>query len=128
MFDRQIALILSTNLKSIGLLVHEKKYKIDYQDGGHNDILDFFIRRTLAIFDLQVSPNFLQRFESIRLSVQENKRKIDFQAGDYGGNLGFLIGTILATFKLQNAQIYPSKFRVSWFIGSGKDAKNRFSR
>ena len=28
---------------------------IDFQDGGHGDLLGFLIRRILAIFDLQVT-------------------------------------------------------------------------
>ena len=39
-------------IESIGLLVQEKKRKIDFQDGGH---LGFPIRMILAIFDLQVT-------------------------------------------------------------------------
>ena len=40
------------SLESIGLLVQEKKRKIDFQDGGH---LGFPIGTILAIFDLQVT-------------------------------------------------------------------------
>ena len=63
--------------------------------------------------------------ESTGLSVQEKKRKIDFQDG---GHLGFPIGTILATFDLQVTLMVPSKFGVNWPLGSGEEAKNRFSR
>ena len=35
---------------SIGLLVQDNKFKIDFQDGGH---LGFPIRSSLATFDLQ---------------------------------------------------------------------------
>ena len=59
--------------------------------------------------------------------VQE-KRKIDFQDGGPGGHLGFLIGTILAIFELQVTLMVPSKFGVNWPLGSGEEAKNRFSR
>ena len=41
-----------TSLKSIGLSVQEKKFNIDFQDGGH---LGFPIRMLLATFDLQVT-------------------------------------------------------------------------
>ena len=40
------------SLESIGLLVQEKKRKIDFQDGGHPG---FLIGMILAIFDLQVT-------------------------------------------------------------------------
>ena len=65
------------SFKSIGLLVQEKKRKIDFQDGGH---LWFPIGTISATFDLQVtsilliykSPRcFLPSFESIGLSVQK---------------------------------------------------------
>ena len=41
-----------TSFVSIGLSVQEKKFNIDFQDGGH---LGFPIRMILAIFDLQVT-------------------------------------------------------------------------
>ena len=63
------------SLESIGLLVQEKKRKIDFQDGGH---LGFPIGTILAIFDLQVTLMLPSKFG---LSVQEKKRKIDFQDG-----------------------------------------------
>ena len=40
------------NLESIGLLVQEKKQKIDFQDGCHGGHLGFPIGMILAIFDL----------------------------------------------------------------------------
>ena len=64
---------------------------------------------------------------SIGFWVQE-KRKIDFQDGCHGGHLGFPIGMILAIFDLQVTLMLPSKFGVKWPFGSGKEAKNRFSR
>ena len=62
--------------KSIGLLVQEKKFNIDFQDGGH---LGFPIRTILATADLQVLLILPMNFESIALSVQEKKFKIDFR-------------------------------------------------
>ena len=70
----------------------------------------------------------LASLESIGLSIQEKKQKIDFQDGCHGSHLGFPIGTILAIFDLQVTQMLPSKFGVNWPYGSGKEAKNRFSR
>ena len=40
------------SLESIGLLVQEKKRKIDFQDGCHGGHLGFLIGKILAIFDL----------------------------------------------------------------------------
>ena len=71
---------------------------------------------------------FLASLESSGLSVQEKKQKIDFQDGGHGGHLGFPIGMILAIFDLQVTQMLPSEFGVNWPYGSGKEAKNRFSR
>ena len=80
--------------KSVGLLVQEKKHKIDFQDGRHSGHLGFRIRKILAIFDLQVTLMPPISFKSIVLLVQEKKQKIDFQVGRHGSHLGFLIGTI----------------------------------
>ena len=109
-------------MESIGLLVQEKKRKIDFQDGGH---LGFPIGTILAIFDK--SPRFfLASLESIGLLVQEKQLKIDFQDGRNDAHLGFSIGTILAIFYLQVTLMLPTKYRVNWPFGSGGEAKNRF--
>ena len=44
------------SLESTGLLVQEKKQKIDFQDGCHGGHLGFPIGTILAIYDLQVIP------------------------------------------------------------------------
>ena len=36
--------------------------------------------------------------------------------------------SMLATFDLQVTLMLPTKFQVNWPFGSGKEAKNRFSR
>ena len=63
---------------SIGLPVHEKKFNIDFQDGGQPE---FPIRMILATFDLQVTSILPNKFESVALLVQEKKFKINFQHG-----------------------------------------------
>ena len=55
------------------------------------------------------------KFESIGLSVQENKFNIDFQDD---GHLEFRIRKILAIFDLQVTLMLPTKFWVSWPLGS----------
>ena len=50
------------SLESIGLLVQEKKRKIDFQDGHHGGHLGFLIGTILAIFDLQVTPMLPSKF------------------------------------------------------------------
>ena len=65
---------------------------------------------------------FLASLESIGLSVQEKKQNID------GSHLGFTIRTILAIFELQVTPMLPTMFGVNWLLGSGEEAKNRFSR
>ena len=46
-----------TSFESVGLLVQEKKFSIDFQDGGH---LGFPIRTISATFDLQVNASQLK--------------------------------------------------------------------
>ena len=53
---------------------------------------------------------------------------IDFQDGCHSGQLGLPIQTILAIFDPQVNPMLPTKCQVSWPIGSGGEAKNRFSR
>ena len=50
------------SFKSIGLLVQEKKQKIDFQDGRHGH-LRFPIEMILAIFDLQDTPMLPTKFQ-----------------------------------------------------------------
>ena len=69
---------------------------------------------------------FLASLESVGLSVQE-KQKIDYQDGCHGSRLGFPIGTILAIFYLQVTPMLPTRFGVNWLLGTGEEAKNRFS-
>ena len=114
------------SLESIGLTVQEKKQIIDFQDGCHGGHLGFPIGTILAIFDLQVTP-ILPTMFGVNW-VQEKKRKIDLQDGGHGGHLGFPISTILAIFDLQVTPMLPSKFEVNLLLGSGEEAKNRFSR
>ena len=54
--DLQVTSILPMNFESIVLLVLEKKFKMDFQDGHHGHNLGFPIRMIWAIFDLQVTP------------------------------------------------------------------------
>ena len=96
------------SFESIGLLVQEKKRKIDFHDGSH---LGFMIRTILTIFDLQVTAMLQPSFKSIGFSVRKKKRKTDFEDGRH---LGFPIGTILAIFDQQVTQMLPTKFRVNW--------------
>ena len=102
---------------STGLSVQEKKFKTDFQDGGHGSHLGFQTGMILAIFELQVTPILLTKFQSIYLSVQEKEFKMDFQEGGGGSHLGFLIKMILAIFDLQVVLILPTKFRVNTFSG-----------
>ena len=108
-------------MESIGLLIQEKKRKINFQDGCHGGHLGFPIGTILANFDFSYkSPRcLLVSLESIGLSVPEEKRKIDFQDGSHGGHLGFPIGTILAIFDLQVTPMLPTKYQVNWPRGVG---------
>ena len=60
--DLQVTLILPMKFESIAPLVQEKKFKIDFQDGGHGHHLGFPIEKILAIFDLQVTQMLPTKF------------------------------------------------------------------
>ena len=62
-FDLQVTSILPMNFESIALLVQEKKFKTDFQDGNCGRHLVFPIRIILAIFDLQVTSMTLTKFQ-----------------------------------------------------------------
>ena len=48
--------------KAIGLFVQEKKFKIDFQNSGHDGHLEFQIGMILAICDQQVSLILTTKF------------------------------------------------------------------
>ena len=50
------------NFESIAILVQEKKFKIDFQDGHNGRHLAFPIGTSLAFFDLQVYPMLPTKF------------------------------------------------------------------
>ena len=103
------------NFESVALLVQEKKFKIDFQDGHH---LGFPIGMIWAIFDLQVTPMLPTKSFG---SGEEAKNRFWRWPPSW-------IGTILAISDLQVTPMLPTKFRVNWPFGSGVEAKNRFSR
>ena len=96
---------MSPRFESIGLSVQEKKFKIDFQDGRRSGHLLFTIKTILALFDLQVFPILPTKF-----------RVFDFR-----------LERFKLFFYLQVTPIFPTKIRVNWPIGSGDEAKNRFS-
>ena len=81
----------------------------------------------LVIFDLQVTPILPIKFQ-INGPFYSGEVEIDFQDGNCGGHLVFPIGMILAIFDLQVNSMILIKFQVNWPVGSGGEAKNRFSR
>ena len=52
-FDLQVNPILLQSFESIGFTVQGKKFKIDFQNGGHGGHLGVRIRTILAIFYLR---------------------------------------------------------------------------
>ena len=66
-----------TIFKSIGLSV-QKKFNIDFQDGGH---FRFPFRRILATFDLQVTLILPMKLSQLAFWFKIKKFKIDFQHG-----------------------------------------------
>ena len=59
-FDLQVSPIFPSKFESVGLLVQEKKRKIDFEDGDH---VGFPIKTILAIFDLQVTKILPTKFQ-----------------------------------------------------------------
>ena len=50
------------SLESVGLSVQERKFNIEFQDGGHDGILGFSIRTILATVALQVTSILPMKF------------------------------------------------------------------
>ena len=64
-FYLQVARYFIPSFESVGFLVQEKEFKIDFQDGGHGDHLGFPIGTILAIFNLLIVPMPKLSFKSI---------------------------------------------------------------
>ena len=62
-FYLQITRCFLPSFKSVGLLVQEKKWKIDFQDGSPGSHFGFPIRTILAIFHLQVTLMLPTKFQ-----------------------------------------------------------------
>ena len=83
-------------------------------------------RKDFSCFALQDSLMLPTSFKS---AIRFRRRsELDFQDSCHGSHLGFPIEKILAIFDLQVTPMLPTKFQVNWPVGSGEDAKNRFSR
>ena len=63
------------SFKSSGLLVQDKKRKVDFQDGDHCGHLGSPIIMILALLDLQVTPMFLPSFKLTDLSIKDKNKK-----------------------------------------------------
>ena len=57
-----------TSFESTGLSVQDKKFKIDFSNGGHGGHLVFTIRLILAIFDLHVTSILRMKFRELPFS------------------------------------------------------------
>ena len=75
------------SFESIGLLVQEKKRKIDFQDGHHGS-LGFRIGTILAIFDLQVILMLPTKFR-VNWPFGSGEAKKRFSRWLNGGHLDF---------------------------------------
>ena len=60
--DLQVTSILPMNFESIALLVQEKKFKTDFQDGHHGRNLGLPIATFRAIFNLEVTLMLPNKF------------------------------------------------------------------
>ena len=99
------------SFQSIGLLVQEKKRKIDFQDGHHGGNLGFPIGNILAISDLQVTLMILTKFQ-VNWPFGSGEVKNRFSRWPHG-YLEFPIGMIIAFFDLQVTPMLPTKFQVN---------------
>ena len=90
-FDLQVTPMLPTkfHFDSIGLLVQEKKQKIDFQDGHHGCHLGLPIRTILALFDLQVTPMLPTKFQVNWLFGSGGEAKNRFSRRDMAAILDF---------------------------------------
>ena len=108
------------------LSVQERKFKTDFQDGGHHE---FLIAIILATFYLQVAQILHIKFEvSLLFSSGKRIQNNFFPDGGHDGHLGFPIEKILAFFDLQVTPICPIKFRFNWPFHSREEVQNRFSK
>ena len=110
-------------------MFHEKKCKIDFQDGGHGAHIRFPIetisdRKDFSYFCIYKSPQYFPLcLESIALSDKKTYFEINFQDGGY---IGFPIGTILNSFDLQSGSILPVKLESVGLLIQEKKRKIDF--
>ena len=105
------------SFKSIGILIQEKKFKIDFQDGGYSGHLRYSIGTILAFLYQQLTLILPTKFQ-VNCSLR-SREEVQYR---FGGHLGFTIGTILAI-----VPILPTKVWAYWPLSLGDNAKNRFS-
>ena len=94
----------------MGLLVQEKKQKIDFQEGLCGSHFGILIRTIIASFDLQVNLMLSTKFQVHWPFSSEEETKNHC----VGSNLGF---PIFASFDLQVTLTLPTKFQVNWPFG-----------
>ena len=66
-----------SSFKSFGLSVKEKYIKIDFQDSGHVNHIEFPIEIILSIFDLKVTPILPTKFWVNRPKFQFRRRSTE---------------------------------------------------
>ena len=110
-FTRHPATSYQKSCQSV-VLVQEKKFKIDLQDGSYFGVVSD--RNVLAIFDLQVILTLPAKF-LVNWS---------FHFGEV--HLGFQIETLLTIFDILVISILPTKFRVNLLFCSAGKVQNTF--
>ena len=116
------------SLDSIGLLVQEKKQKIDFQDGCHGGHLGFPIGMILATFDLQVTPMLPTMF-GVNWPFGSGKEVKNRFSRWLPWRPSWISNRHDFSYFLSTCHpMLPSKFGVNWPFDSGEEAKNRFSR
>ena len=110
------------SFKSVGVLVQEKKRKIDFQDSSHCGRLGFPIGMILAIIDLQVTPMLPTKSQVNWLFGSGEKNRFSrWRPSLISDQNDFSI-----FFYLQVTPMLPIKFQANWPLGSGEKAKIDF--
>ena len=112
------------SFESIGLLVQEKKFNIDFQDVSH---LGFLIRTILATFDLQVTSICPIKFGLNWPFGSGEKVQNRFSTWQLWRPSWISDQDNFRYFDLQVTPTFPIKFQVNWPSFSG-EIQNRFSR
>ena len=110
------------SFQSIDLLVQEKTFKIDIQDGGYSYQLGFWIETISAIFNLHVIPMLPTKFQVNWPFGSGEEKKNKFSRWLPWWPSWISDPNDFSFFWS------PTRFQVSWPLGSAEETKIRFVR